>query len=247
MTHEEMGELYELYALGVLEPEEKSEMEEHLARNCPVCQAGMRRGLAFGALLGTLPDSEDPPKRLRRRILASVGVESGTGYSWMGALAFLSACLLVWVGFLSKESSRKGEETERMRTALRQSTSDLSKVQAALSFLNEPDTEQVVFGKGQPLPPRGRVFVNAARGVMLMASNLPAAPTGKIYEMWLVPKIGAPIPAGLFQADAQGNALYILNQAVNRSATKAIAVTLEPESGSTTPTMPLVIAAGLSD
>ncbi len=247
MTHEEMRELYELYALGVLEPEEKAEMEEHLARNCPVCKAGVQRGLAFGALFGGLPDSADPPKRLRRRILASVGVEAKTGYLWMGALAFLSACLLIGLVMLNRESSRRGEETERMRTALRQSTSDLSKVQTALSFLNEPETEQVVFGKGQPRPPRGHVFVNAARGVMLMASNLPAAPTGKIYEMWLVPKSGAPIPAGLFQSDAQGNALYIYNQAINRSGTKAIGVTLEPERGSNTPTMPLVIAAGLSD
>jgi len=64
----------------------------------------------------------------------------------------------------------------------------------------------VAFGKGQA-PPRGRVFVNRGRGVVLLASNLPPAPNGKIYELWLIPKGQAPIPAGLFQTDAQGNVL----------------------------------------
>ena len=39
MTHEEISGMYELYALGVLEPEEREEIESHLARECPECRA----------------------------------------------------------------------------------------------------------------------------------------------------------------------------------------------------------------
>jgi anti-sigma-K factor RskA len=64
--------------------------------------------------------------------------------------------------------------------------------------------------------------------------------------MWFVPKTGAPIPAGLFQSDAQGNVLHMRNGAVDLSGTKAIAVSVEPAAGSSTPTT-VVFAAGLSD
>ncbi len=114
---------------------------------------------------------------------------------------------------------------------------------AALKFLNEPETKQVVFGQGQPKPPRGRVFVNPNRGVMLMVANLPQAPAGKLYELWLIPKTGAPQPAGLFQSDSQGNALYLREGLVDLSKTGAVAITLEPEAGSNAPTTtPLFVA-----
>ncbi len=133
-----------------------------------------------------------------------------------------------------------------MQAELRQSTNDLTRIQAAFQFLNEPDTEQAVFGKGQPLPPRGRIFVNR-RGVLLLASNLPQAPTGKTYEMWLIPKTGGPIPAGLFQSDPLGNALYVRNAPVDLASTKAIAISVEPAAGSSAPTTTPIVAAGLSD
>ena len=245
MTHEEMAELYELFVLGVLESEESVEIESHLARNCPECQAGVRKALAVGALFGTLPELVEPSPRLRRRVLASVGIEPKGSRVWLGVLAALTACLFAGVIVLGLESERRSQELSEARTQLRQRTSDLAKLQTAMQILDQPETEQVVFGKGQPVPPRGRIFVNAQRGMLLLASHLPAAPSGKLYELWLLPKTGAPIPAGLFQADAQGNALYLRNEPVDVAATKALAVTLEPESGSAAPTSAVVFSAAL--
>ncbi len=37
MSCEELQELYELYALGLLDPEERLELDEHLGRECPNC------------------------------------------------------------------------------------------------------------------------------------------------------------------------------------------------------------------
>jgi len=98
------------------------------------------------------------------------------------------------------------------------------------------------FGKGQTAPPRGYVFLHPQMGVLLIASNLPAAGQGKTYEMWVIPKGGAPRPAGLFQSDGM-RALYILNGPVDLSMIGTVAVTLEPAAGSATPTMPILIAA----
>ena len=41
MTCEELRERYALYAVGALPPEEQGPLEEHLARGCPTCTAGV--------------------------------------------------------------------------------------------------------------------------------------------------------------------------------------------------------------
>ena len=111
-----------------------------------------------------------------------------------------------------------------------------------LSFLQAAETRVVSFGPEEPKP-RGRVLLNPSRGVLLIASNLPPAPAGRIYEMWIIPKGGAPIPAGLFQTTAAGNALHLQEGALGLDST--IAVTLEPEAGSAAPTTTPLFAAGV--
>ena len=80
-------------------------------------------------------------------------------------------------------------------------------------------------------------------GVLLIASNLPALPAGKTYEMWVIPKGGMPRPAGLFQSGPQGTAMHILPGAVDPTVT--LAVTVEPDSGSASPTSDILFTARL--
>ena len=247
MNHQELSELYELYALGLLEPEERIELERHLAEDCVQCRDGVKKGLALGALMGALPERLDPPRRLRARVLASIGVESKSSRLWLAGLAFACACLLIGLVLVNFEGSRWKGELASAESELRASQADLARSRAALEFLNEPETQQVGFGGNQPLPPHGHIAVNGKHGVLLMASNLPQAPAGKIYEMWLVPKKGAAIPAGLFQSDTRGNVLYLRPDAVDVANTKAVAVTVEPAAGSPAPTTTPLIAAGLTE
>lgn len=260
MTHEELGELYELYAMGVLSAGERSEIEEHLAQNCAQCKAGLRRALNLNAFFATLPEAIIPSKRLRGRVLASVGAETGANRRWIGVWALAAACLTIVLAIVAMDSHqrareladsrqelvRRSRELSEARDEIRRSSAELLRVEAAFQLLDLPGTRQVVFGKGQPRPPRGRIFVNRERGVLLLASNLPPVPSGRTYEMWLIPKGGSPIPAGLFQSDPRGNALYIFNGPVN-SATAAVAVSVEPEAGSPAPTTKPIIVAALSD
>ena len=246
MTHDELRDLYELYALGVLDAGERAEIEEHLAQKCPECKAGVRRALSLNTFFGTLPETIDPPKRLRGRVLASVGASPASSRFMTGLRILIPACLTIFLAIISMDSYRRGQELASARDDIRRSSAELQKIKAAFLLLNLPDTRQVVFGQGQPRPPRGRVFVNRERGVLLLASNLPPTPTGKIYEMWLIPRSGAPVPAGLFQSDSQNEALYVMNGAVSPN-TNAVAVTVEPEAGSLAPTTTPVIVADLSD
>ena len=245
-TCHELSEVYELYALGVLDPDECDELDAHIRRGCPACSAGIRQALTSAALLATLPDQIDPPRRLRKRILASVKPEVPS-WNWLGAGTWVAATAALLIGILwfARENYHRGQELAQLRFEIRRDAADLVNARLALQFLNEPETRQVTFGEGQPKPPHGRVMLNSNRGVMLLVANLPPAPEGKLYEMWLIPRGGKPQPAGMFQSDARGNALHLREGSLSVAATEAVAVTLEPQSGSSSPTSTPLFVAGL--
>ena len=85
--------------------------------------------------------------------------------------------------------------------------------------------------------------MNPSQGVLLVASNLPPARSGKIYQMWLLPKGRMPVSAGLFQSAMDGTALHIQRGPVDLNTTSGVAVTLENEGGAAQPTsQPLIVA-----
>jgi anti-sigma-K factor RskA len=238
MTCGDLRDSYELYSLGLLDGEEKREIEAHLARNCTVCQKYLKDALGVNALMLSQAPEVVPPSRLRRRVLASVGQERA-GWGWVAALA--AACSLIVALWLGVEKRTTDHELANARLTLQQTATERDQLEQAFTFLNQPETRQVNFGQGQPTP-RGNFFLNPRMGVLLIASNLPTLPAGKTYEMWVIPKGGAPRAAGLFQSGPQGTAMHILAGAVDSNVT--LAVTVEPEAGSPAPTSNILFAAG---
>jgi anti-sigma-K factor RskA len=74
-----------------------------------------------------------------------------------------------------------------------------------------------------------------------VANNMPALPPQKAYELWLIPTTRAPIPAGVFKPDAHGSAAVVEPPLPAGVQAKAFAITVEPESGSSVPTLPIVM------
>jgi hypothetical protein len=244
MKCDELREEYELFALGQADEPEKSELGEHLQRGCSTCAAGVRSARSLVALMGTTAPAVAPSPRLRRRIMASVGAGE-RAWGWMPLWVALSLLGLTTTFYFYGRDHANALVMARLQAESRRQSIELERSKEALALLNQPDTRQVTFGEGAPKPPRGRVFVNPKGGVLLLASNLPAAPDGKTYEMWLIPKAGNPVPAGLFQSDPEGTALHLQKLPVDLAATKAVAVTLEPAGGVAQPTSQPVIVAAL--
>ncbi|MCU1273433.1 MAG: hypothetical protein JWO48_864 [Bryobacterales bacterium] len=242
MTCDELREQYELYALGVLDGEERAELDAHLRSEGDPCVDGVRRARQLMTTLALTAPESHPPARLRKKVLALVGEPKRSWFrapEWIGATLVL-AIIAGWLAYSRREQSRElaGAQLEAQRKNL-----ELARLNEAFALMNDPAAKQLVFGEGAPKP-RGRVFVNPKQGVLLLASNLTPAPSGKIYEMWIIPKGGAPQPAGLFQSESDGTAIYLRKGAVDIASTGAIAVTLEPEAGSQAPTStPLIVAA----
>jgi Anti-sigma-K factor rskA, C-terminal len=238
MTCEDLRDSYELYSLGLLEGEEKRAVEEHLGRNCAVCQKHFKDALGVNALMLSQAQEIVPPSRLRRRVLASVGRERA-GWGWAAALA--AACSLIVTLWLSLEKRTTDRELATARVTLQQTVAERDRLDQAFTFLNQPETRLVNFGQDQPASPRGNFFLNPRMGILLIASNLPALPDGKAYEMWVIPKGGTPRPAGLFQSGPQGTAIHAHPGTVDPTVT--LAVTVEPDSGSASPASDILFTA----
>lgn len=238
MTHAEMDELYELYAMGVLEQELRGVIDGHLTEKCEHCELRVRQ----------------PPAALRERVLRSIdGTEArrvvppfsaqpsrGRIFGWVAALAALLVAFL----FLGVQNRRLVTQLQSVSVQLAVANRDRTALEAALKNLSRSETRTVQFGKADQ--PHGRVFVTRDRGVVFVASSLPRLQSGRTFQLWLVPDSGAPRSAGLFGADDQGLSVRVSDQPVD-SQTKAVAVSIEPATGSDAPTSTPIIVVPVGE
>jgi hypothetical protein len=241
MNCDELRDHYDLYSLDLADEPERGEIRAHLDRGCAVCMAGVKRSLEITALVGAAAPQAQPSPKLRGRILASVGSNDRRS-SWLPVLALVAALLLIVVGV---SLAVRGNRAEATLLALTHAQSaEIARLTQAFAIVSGPRTTEVSFGGAQPRPPEGKVFLNPARGVLLIASNLPRTPADKIYEMWIIPRGAKPVPAGLFQSQEDGSAMHVRSGIVDLASTAAIAVTVENQAGADQPTTtPLIVAA----
>jgi hypothetical protein len=243
MNCSELRDHYELYALGLAEEPERAEIRAHLDRACEVCMAGMKRARELTALLGGSPAPAAPSRKLRRRILASLGVEQRS-FGWTPLLAGSTLMCLAAAFYFGGREWDFSREVLRLQEQSRNQIIELTHLNEAFALLNGADTTVTSFGEKRPMP-KGKVFCNPSMGVLLIASNLPQAPAGKAYEMWLIPKGKNPRPvrAGMFQPESDGAVMHMEHGPVDMAGTAAIAVTMEVDNGVDAPTsQPMIVA-----
>ena len=124
---------------------------------------------------------------------------------------------------------------------------ELQRAREVVSTLTATDALRVtlVAAKTPPQPQGKAIYVRDRSSLIFLASNFQGLPAQKAYELWLIPTNGAPIPAGVFKPDSHGSATVINPPLPMGVEAKAFAITVEPENGSSVPTMPiLMIGAG---
>jgi len=143
MNCQELQDHYELYALGLAEDPERSEIRAHLNRKCEVCMPGVKRALEATALLGTTVSDASPSGKLRDRILASVGAEPRR-FSLTPFFALVTAMSIgvtVYVANQSRNAAKDASEERRAMTQqLHDAQQETSRLTAAFSILNGPET-----------------------------------------------------------------------------------------------------------
>lgn len=105
MTHEELNELYELYALGLAEPEAAEEIGRHLTEGCEYCQGQVQQAFWATSALAGLAEPVQAPKALRKRVL-QIAAPRKRERSWVFATAGLAAAALVLLGVVLWSGNR---------------------------------------------------------------------------------------------------------------------------------------------
>jgi anti-sigma-K factor RskA len=219
MTQDEYTDLCELYALGALDGDERSEFEHHLA-GCSDCREGLSRALELNEMIFSATPRVEPSPQLRRRVLAGFGAQAKSprrAFQWAIGLAAAAAFVIAVIAW----------NTER--TARIESSVELGRLREIQQILQAPGTKQVQFGPQPAAAPHGSVFVNGKLGMILIAEGLSAPEAGWTYESWVIRKDGTPIPIEAFRAP-DGRGISLLRSKVPLDQLQAVAVSLEPEN-----------------
>jgi anti-sigma-K factor RskA len=248
-THEQFADDLALYALDELTGGERIAFEEHL-QACAACRRDLQAMRSDLGLLGLSSSGPQPPGRSKQRLMQAIAAEprgvsppepaAAPQRSWWWSLvpALAALGLLVFALVLSRGNRTLRDQLTELRIHSQDQSVQLDQANDELRLLTSPDAVHVSLNpqKSAKEPTGTAIFSPTHRRMILMASNLPAPPAGKAYELWIIPAGGAPIPAGVFKPDEHGNAVMMDHPMPEGVAAKTFAITIEDEAGSDKPT-----------
>ncbi|HTV83595.1 MAG TPA: anti-sigma factor [Acidobacteriaceae bacterium] len=161
---------------------------------------------------------------------------------WIGwILAAVFVCIAAWLAHHAAWLQRQ----------LNLAEGNAARVQMRLDHANEvadvltsPQARHVVLSEARgPARPGGDAnWLESDGALVFVASGLKPLPAGKTYELWMEAlQSEAPLPAGMFQPNPDGSAAVVLPPLPAHTQPRRFLVTVEPVSGSATPSLPIVM------
>ncbi len=251
-THEQFADDLALYALDELTGSARQELEAHL-ETCAACRRELQELRGDLGLLGLSTGGPQPPARSKERLMRAIAAEPRgvslpetaprRGLAWAWIPAFAAVALLFVVTSLWRSNGRMKDQLAELGDRNQDQSVQLDGLNQELRLLTSPDAVHVSLNPQKaPKQPSGTaIFSPSQRRMMFMASNLAPVPEGKAYELWIIPRKGAPVAAGVFKPDEHGNAVMMDHKMPEGVEAKAFAITVEKEEGSDKPTSPIVL------
>jgi anti-sigma-K factor RskA len=192
------------------------------------------------------------PRNSRMFQMEAPEKDARRGMGFMGWAGWAVAAGVAVAAGLQYQQRQLVEHNLAVESAkLTQTSQDSAQAQQVLQTLTDATAMQVSLHipatKGAPVkldPEAHAVYVPSKASLVFVASHLDPLQPAKTYELWLLPEQAglAPIPAGLFKPDANGNASVVMPALPKGVAAKGFGVTVEDEGGSQKPTAPIVLA-----
>ena len=234
---ERFEDLKEAYALGALSEEERQEVEDYLMTH-PELRAEVDDLRSVANLLALVPQEYEPSPKLRRNLMNRISSspdatpaadpsphQSGLwrlfgpgGLAAAAVLAFVAIGMFAWNASLQEEN------------------------QTLQGELQGQQTSYALEGTGAAQGVQGEVVRLGDERAVLVAENLPSPSEGETYETWIL-REDVPEPAGLFEPDDAGVAAAPIEGSIEGA--DAVAVTVEPSGGSSSPTSDPLITANV--
>jgi anti-sigma-K factor RskA len=241
-TDDELLDLAYPYALGAVSEAERTEIANRLATASASTADAFARIVADTQetmALVTAGDALTPPARLRESLLRAIQEQPQRGGG----------------DDLARHRARRRRVVARVAVAaaaavviavagvvVLRSTHEPTGVPSVAQVLAYPDTRTTTAAVAG-----GTITLSAsaqANAVVVSMTNVPPPPQGHVYQMWFIPASGPSRSAGTMSADTMpppgGEVIPALNSAA------AVAVTVEPGTGSTQPTGSPVVTIPLT-
>lgn len=273
MEHSEYQELLAAQALDALDSSEARTLRAHL-ESCSECRGQLAELRDAAALLTHAAEPATPSDEVRQRIMSEIqsqrrstqiqtsnvvpfnqALSSAWPNVWRLAAAFAFVALLLGIVVLWRRdaASRRqiaelARQLNRQQRELQLEKDNAARQTEALALLNSPDAKKIALSGTTTAQTARATFVydEKSRSGVLLIEGLPATPADKAYEVWFIPKGLAPIPGRTFTVNANGRALISDKLPPSAGSAPVVAITLEPRSGSATPTLPIYLASPAS-
>jgi anti-sigma-K factor RskA len=226
--HSDCGRDAGAYVLGALGPEEADEFRRHMA-TCVVCRDEVAALQSVADELAMAAPQLPAPRALRRRVIADARAER----------------VATAMGGSDRRASRPRAPSARGALALAAALAVLAVVVVGLT-LNPGRSPLTRVVHASVVARSASADVRLTRGHgELIVRRMPAAPAGKVYEVWLRRPGGSPMPTtALFDVTSAGAAAVDVPGDLH--GVEEVLVTPEPLGGSRVPTHAPVILARLA-
>jgi anti-sigma-K factor RskA len=237
--HEELKANAAGYVLGSLDAHDRREFEAHLA-GCAECAAEVASLRPVVSVLATAVPQVTPRQELRERILGSAAglkhVDLQTRPDTVHDRKFSAAMIWLPLAAAIVIAVGAGIYALRLQRQVGELQARFDQAQSTTAVLAAPDLARIDL-QGEAVAPdaRARALWSRSRGLVFTAANLPPAPTGKAYQVWVV-TAQAPVSAGLLTTDPTGGGTQYYMTPADIAPPLAVAVTLEPSGGVPAPT-----------
>ena len=251
------------YVLDALEPDEREEFEKLLDSASEEERKLYQRMRSAANQIAFSIEETEAPEAVRERILSQVRNGSGgndkasissipqeeeeaDGFDRATlAIAASFALLLVTLSLvfysfnLSFEISSQEEVIQEQQATISELQNEIEQKEELLSILESREVDLILMS-GMEANPNGygKVIWDAeSNRALLQVSNLPAVPSDKDYQLWII-KNNKPVSAGVFAVNdpAKDSFFKIEEMDGPEQSADAFAITMEPKGGMPQPT-----------
>jgi anti-sigma-K factor RskA len=262
---DQFRELLDSYALGALDPEDRTTLEAHLATGCPDCAKAVEEARWLVSQLAYAAPEAAPSDMLKGRLMRTVRAEAQAQAKphvmpaksaipfWLWAAV---AGLLVFSIYsawntrrLENEIREAHDRTTALRAERQKAEEQLADAKREATIMMDPTSHKIALWGEHAHPETLEAKWHAQLGVCITGDKVPMPSANHVLQLWFIPKDkdAKPRPSAMVRPDATGKLmLYVSAPPQSMDDTKAIAITEEPAGGSGWPTTPILWSGNVS-
>ncbi|MGA9772064.1 MAG: anti-sigma factor [Blastocatellia bacterium] len=159
----------------------------------------------------------------------------------------VAASLLIALAYsiMSWQTERKNgqallSETAVLRDKLNRESAREKELAQINAVLQSPQKSTIKLeGQEVSSSSSANIYWDIAEKRWVVTADLPPAPAGKVYQLWIITPDAQKLSVGLIEQDDKGHGFTVFEISPNVNDVAAAAITLEPKGGSQQPTMPI--------